>query len=50
MGFDWDNHQQVWEKVKEELGELEYEVKTAADKEKIQSEFGDLLFSLVIYR
>ena len=45
-GFDWDEPSQVWDKVKEELGEVEKELKsgTAEDKE---AEFGDLLFSVV---
>lgn len=45
VGFDWDNKQQVWEKVKEELMEFEHE----KDKVKRNQEFGDLLFALVNY-
>lgn len=45
VGFDWDNQDQVWEKVNEELGEFEQEI----DKEKKAGEFGDLLFSLINY-
>ena len=45
VGFDWDNQDQVWEKVNEELGEFEQET----DKEKQAGEFGDLLFSLINY-
>lgn len=48
VGFDWDNAAQVWEKVNEELGELEYE-KLNGDHEKIEDEFGDLLFALINY-
>ena len=48
VGFDWDNKQQVWEKVKEELNEFETEV-NAANAAKMEEEFGDLLFSLVNY-
>lgn len=46
-GFDWDNPDDVWAKVQEELGEF-YEVAIADnDVEKTSDEFGDLLFSLV---
>lgn len=48
VGFDWDDSQQVWEKVQEELEELKYEVQ-AGDKVKTEEEFGDLLFSLINY-
>mgnify|MGYP001392671981 CR=1 FL=1 len=48
VGFDWDDIDQVWEKVLEELEELKLEVK-AADKLKTEQEFGDLLFSLINY-
>lgn len=48
MGFDWDNRQQVWQKVKEEIVEFEIEQK-AKDSQKSQEEFGDLLFSLINY-
>jgi XTP/dITP diphosphohydrolase len=48
VGFDWDNAGQVWEKVQEELGELEYE-KINGDHEKVEDEFGDLLFALINY-
>lgn len=46
VGFDWDEREQVWDKVKEELAEFQAEVQ-ANDKEKMEDEFGDLLFSLV---
>lgn len=51
VGFDWENKEQVWEKVDEELQEFRNEVvkSTAADRTGIMSEFGDLLFSLVNY-
>ncbi len=45
VGFDWDNADQVWEKVLEELEEF----KTAANQQEQESEFGDLLFSLINY-
>ena len=48
VGFDWDNQNQVWEKVHEELDEFKAEVKKG-DQEKARDEFGDLLFSLVNY-
>jgi MazG family protein len=46
VGFDWEEKRQVWDKVGEELGELKLEIDNM-DKEKTESEFGDLLFSLV---
>lgn len=48
VGFDWDNADQVWEKVQEELEEFKVEVEQG-DKEKMEDEFGDILFSLVNY-
>lgn len=48
VGFDWQNPSQVWEKVNEEMAELQEEVKLG-DAEKMEKEFGDLLFSLVNY-
>lgn len=48
VGFDWEEPQQVWEKVQEELGELQAEVKTG-NQEKINQEFGDVLFSMINY-
>jgi XTP/dITP diphosphohydrolase len=47
VGFDWDNRNQVWDKVKEEIAELEVEVESGS--EKIEDEFGDVLFSLINY-
>ncbi len=46
MGFDWDKKEQVWDKVKEEINELETEIATA-DSDKIEQEFGDLFFALI---
>ena len=46
VGFEWENKEQVWEKVKEEEAELQ-EAIAAGEQEKIEEEFGDLLFSLV---
>lgn len=47
IGFDWDNRTQVWDKVKEEIEELEVEMD--AESNKIEYEFGDVLFSLINY-
>lgn len=46
VGFDWEDREQVWDKIKEELEELKEEVKKG-DKKNIESEFGDLFFSLI---
>ena len=48
IGFDWDNKKQVWEKVLEEIKELKVEVEKGDDN-KIESEFGDVLFALTNY-
>ncbi|MGB7396162.1 MAG: nucleoside triphosphate pyrophosphohydrolase [Pricia sp.] len=48
VGFDWEKPQQVWEKVKEELHEFQEETERG-DTEKMEAEFGDVLFSLVNY-
>lgn len=45
-GFDWDEKEQVWDKVQEEIGELQTEI-SAMDKDKMEAEFGDLLFSII---
>ena len=46
VGFDWEQREQVWTKVKEEIGEFEAEV-AGMDKERAEAEFGDVLFSLI---
>ena len=46
VGFDWDKREQVWDKVREELGELEVEL-NHEDKEKSTQELGDFLFSVI---
>ena len=46
VGFDWEYKEQVWDKVREELNEFEDEIKKE-NKEKMESEFGDLMFSLI---
>ena len=48
VGFDWEEPAQVWEKVQEELTELNEEIK-ANNKENIEKEFGDVLFSMINY-
>lgn len=45
-GFDWNERHDVWDKVKEELGELEAEIENM-DTNKIENEFGDMLFSII---
>ncbi len=45
-GFDWQKKEEVWDKVKEEIGEVEAEMK-ASRKEELENEFGDLFFALV---
>ncbi len=59
VGFEWDNKEQVWEKVEEEMNELKAAVRSresgvgSQDKEKLQEEveeeFGDVVFSLINY-
>lgn len=50
VGFDWENKNQVWEKVLEEIQEFKSEIDHSnPDKEKIENEFGDVLFSLINY-
>ena len=46
VGFDWDKREQVWDKVREELGELEAEL-NREDKEKSTQELGDFIFSVI---
>lgn len=48
VGFEWENKEQVWEKVEEEIGELKAEIE-ANDQEKMEAEFGDVLFSMINY-
>lgn len=53
VGFDWEDKQEVWNKVEEELAEFknEFDIENdkAIDQNKAESEFGDLLFSLINY-
>lgn len=46
VGFDWEHRDQVWDKVKEEVNELQHEM-NKIDKDKIEAEFGDLFFAMV---
>ena len=46
VGFDWEEREQVWDKVKEEIGEFQEEVANM-DKDKAEAEFGDVMFSLI---
>lgn len=46
VGFDWEEKEQVWDKVREEFAEVEAEMKKGT-KEELEEEFGDLLFSVV---
>lgn len=48
VGFDWEEPQQVFEKLKEELEELQHEV-TEDNQDLIEAEFGDVLFSMINY-
>lgn len=46
VGFDWDERCQVWDKVREEIGEVAKEI-DAMSQDRMEAEFGDLFFSLV---
>jgi len=48
VGFDWEEPHQVFEKLQEELAELQVEIE-ARDQEKIEAEFGDVMFSMINY-
>ncbi|WP_423737899.1 nucleoside triphosphate pyrophosphohydrolase [Chitinophaga caseinilytica] len=48
VGFEWENREQVWAKVEEETAEL-METVEANDKDRMEAEFGDLMFALVNY-
>ncbi|HNE30401.1 MAG TPA: nucleoside triphosphate pyrophosphohydrolase [Saprospiraceae bacterium] len=49
VGFEWENTEQVWAKVEEEIGELQHNLHTNAPRDKVEEEFGDVLFALVNY-
>jgi XTP/dITP diphosphohydrolase len=46
VGFDWEQREDVWKKVKEEINEFQFEI-DRMDKDKAEGEFGDLFFSLI---
>lgn len=48
VGFDWENSDQVWQKVEEEMDELRVELKNG-NSDKAEQEFGDLIFALINY-
>ncbi len=48
VGFEWDHIEQVKEKVEEEIGEL-YEAVASGEQDRVEDEFGDVLFALVNY-
>ena len=48
VGFDWEKPEQVFEKLREELAELQHEV-ASGQQDRIEAEFGDVLFSMVNY-
>jgi MazG family protein len=48
VGFEWENKDQVWQKVEEEISELHSAVEKN-EKDKVEDEFGDLIFSLINY-
>jgi XTP/dITP diphosphohydrolase len=49
VGFEWKRTEEVWEKVQEELNELQHEVVSHAEADRLEDEFGDLMFALVNY-
>jgi len=49
VGFEWEHKDQVWEKVLEELDELKSEAESQAPLNRLEDEFGDLLFALINY-
>lgn len=48
VGFEWDHRDQVWHKVEEEIGEMKEAIESG-NQDRIEEEFGDVLFSLVNY-
>lgn len=47
VGFDWDHRDQVWDKVIEEINEVRHEMNNGQEKDRMEDEIGDLLFSIV---
>ena len=49
VGFEWENDQQVWQKVEEEITEFKQATMKGFDRNALEDEFGDILFSLINY-
>jgi XTP/dITP diphosphohydrolase len=49
VGFEWDDIEDVWDKVEEELGELQVTIDDRESSERIADEFGDVIFALINY-
>jgi XTP/dITP diphosphohydrolase len=49
IGFEWENSDQVWEKVEEEIAEFRETIDQNFSQEKKEEEFGDVIFSLINY-
>jgi len=49
VGFEWENDQQVWDKVEEEISEFKFASASGTNKVELEDEFGDILFSLINY-
>lgn len=49
VGFDWKDEKPVYDKILEEISELKFNIENRVSKDKIEDEFGDVLFSLVNY-
>jgi len=47
VGFDWDQKEQVWDKVQEELSEFKDEIISGESQERMEEEFGDFMFSII---
>lgn len=47
VGFDWDEKEQVWDKVTEEIQEVKHELNNGQEHERMEEEIGDLLFSVI---
>ncbi|MEZ4919702.1 MAG: nucleoside triphosphate pyrophosphohydrolase [Saprospiraceae bacterium] len=49
VGFEWETTEQVWDKVQEEIGELQEVLQNQAGQDRVEEEFGDVLFSMINY-
>ena len=49
VGFEWENAEQVWEKVEEEMAEMKETITENMSQERREEEFGDVIFSLINY-